>query len=182
MLCVQILILYKKKISKCYSKFQLKGKVSNEQTRSTEYSIYWLILKQTFPANIIEILAVWINRNYFLKSITMFKLIERICCWLCKMGRVKWIWYLSPMPAAKVQVSLRIRTVSQEPPLLAHTSSESRGTFRQKVRSIAPLNGWACAVKICHDGMLEDTNSLDGAQIMFGVQIIRVFELLQGLP
>ena len=51
--------------------------------------------------------------------------------------------------------------------LLAHTSSESRGTFRQKARSLAPLNGWACAVKICHDGMLEDTNSLDGAQLMF---------------
>ena len=56
---------------------------------------------------------------------------------------------------------LCIRTVSPEPPLLAHTSSESRGTFRQKARSPAPLNGWACAVKICHDGMLEDTNSLD---------------------
>ena len=23
---------------------------------------------------------------------------------------------------------------------------------------LAPLNGWTCAVKICHDGMLEDTN------------------------
>ena len=67
------------------------------------------------------------------------------------------------MRAAKVQASLRIRAVSPEPPLLAHTSSESRGTFRQKTRSLAPLNGWACAVKICHDGMLEDTNSLDGA-------------------
>ena len=51
-----------------------------------------------------------------------------------------------------------------EPPLLAHTSSESRGTFRQKARSLASLNGWACAVKTCHDGMLEDTNSLDAAQ------------------
>ena len=70
------------------------------------------------------------------------------------------------MRAAKVQASLRIRAVSPEPPLLAHTSSESRGTFRQKARSLAPLNGWACAVKICHDGMLEDTNSLDGAQLM----------------
>ena len=70
------------------------------------------------------------------------------------------------MRAAKVQASLRIRAVSPEPPLLAHTSSESRGTFRQKARSIAPLNGWACAVKICHDGMLEDTNSLDGAQLI----------------
>ena len=81
------------------------------------------------------------------------------------MDRVKRIWYLSPMRAAKVQASLRIRAVSPEPPLLAHTSSESRGTFRQKARSLAPLNGWACAIKIYHDGMLEDTNSLDGAHI-----------------
>ena len=81
------------------------------------------------------------------------------------MDRVKRIWYLSPMRAAKVQASLRIRAVSPEPSLLAHTSSESRGTFRQKTRSLAPLNGWACAVKICHDGMLEDTNSLDRAHV-----------------
>ena len=81
------------------------------------------------------------------------------------MDRVKRIWYLSPMRATKVQASLRIRTVSPEPSLLAHTSSESKGTFRQKARSLAPLNGWACAVKICHDGMLEDTNSLDGAHL-----------------
>ena len=51
------------------------------------------------------------------------------------------------MRAAKVQASLRIRAVSPEPPLLARTGSESRGTFRQKARSQAPLNGWACAVK-----------------------------------
>ena len=51
------------------------------------------------------------------------------------------------------------------PPLLAHTRSESRGTFRQKARSLAPLNGWACAVKTCHDGMLEDINSLAGAHL-----------------
>ena len=82
------------------------------------------------------------------------------------MDRVKRIWYLSPMRAAKVQASLRIRAVSPEPPLLAHTSSESRGSFRQKARSPAPLNGWACAVKICHDAMLEDTNSLDAAQMI----------------
>ena len=83
------------------------------------------------------------------------------------MDRVKRIWYLSPMRAAKVQASLRIRAVSPEPSLLAHTSRESRGTFRQKARSLAALNGWACAVKICHDGMLEDTNSLDGAHIFW---------------
>ena len=82
------------------------------------------------------------------------------------MDRVKRIWYLSPVRAARVQASLRIRGVSPEPSLLAHTSSEPRGTLRQKTRSLAPLNGWACAVKICHDGMLEDTNSLDGAQMV----------------
>ena len=86
--------------------------------------------------------------------------------WSHHMVRIKRIWYLSPMRAAKVQASLRIRAVSPEPSLLAHTSSESRGTFRQKTRSLAPLNGWTCAVEICHDGMLEDTNSLDGAHII----------------
>ena len=84
---------------------------------------------------------------------------------ICHMGRAKRICYLSPMRAAKVQASLRIRAVSPEPSLLAHTSSESRGAFRRKARSLAPLNGWACAVKVCHDGMLEDTNSLDSAHI-----------------
>ena len=53
-----------------------------------------------------------------------------------------------------------------EPPLLAHTSSESRGTFRQKARSLTTQNGWACTVKICHDRMLEDTNSLYSAYLI----------------
>ena len=61
---------------------------------------------------------------------------------------------------------------SRQPPLLAHTSSESRGTFRRKARSLAPLNGWACAVKICHDGMLEDTNSLDSAQFLNNIRYV----------
>ena len=93
-------------------------------------------------------------------------------CNVChsQMDRVKRIWYLSPMRAAKVQASLRIRAVSPEPSLFAHTSSESRGTVKQKAISLDPLNGWACAVKICHDGMLEDTNSLDGAQTIISVQ------------
>ena len=84
-----------------------------------------------------------------------------------QIGRVKRIWSLSHMRAAKVQASLRIHAVSPEPPQLAHTSIESRGTFRQKAKSLAPLNSWACAVKICHDGMLEDTNLLDRAQMIF---------------
>ena len=82
------------------------------------------------------------------------------------MDRVKRIWYLPPMRAAKVQASLRIHAVSPELSLLAHTSSESRGTFRQKIRSLAPLNGWACTAEICNDGMLEDTNSLDGVHMV----------------
>ena len=90
------------------------------------------------------------------------------------MDRVKRIWYLSPMRAAKVQASLRIRAVSPEPPLLAQTSSESRGTLSQKARSLAPLNGGVCAVKICHDGVLEDTNSLDGAHMSFDI-IVSLF-------
>ena len=90
-------------------------------------------------------------------------------------GRAKRIWYLSPMRAAKVQASLRIRAVSPEPSLLAHTSSESRGTFRQKARSLAPLNGWACAVKVCHDGMLEDTNSLGAAHTFLHSFLLSLF-------
>ena len=100
------------------------------------------------------------------------------------MGRVKRIWYLSPVQAAKVQASLRIRAVSPEPPLLALTSSESRGTFRQKARSLAPLNDWACAVKICHDGMLEDTNSLDAALMITArkyVMLVMLHEILLSL-
>ena len=88
------------------------------------------------------------------------------CCMHSQLDCVKRIWYLSPMRAAKVR---RACAVSPEPQLLAHTSCESRGTFRQKARSLAPLNGWACAVKICHDGMLEDTNSLDGTQLILSL-------------
>ena len=81
------------------------------------------------------------------------------------------------MRAAKVQASLRICAVLPEPPLLAHTSNESRGTFRQKARSLAPLNGWACAVKSCHDRMLDDTNSLDGAPIIPLVSVSEISRL-----
>ena len=44
--------------------------------------------------------------------------------------------------------------------------ASAKGTFKQKARSLASLKGWACAVKICHEGMLEDTNSLDASQLM----------------
>ena len=108
----------------------------------------------------------WADRPYWTQNLIVF---DHDCCikmYGNQVDRVKQIWYLSPMRAAKVQASLHICTGSPEPSLLAYTSSESKGTFRQKARSQAPLNGWACAVKICHDRMLEDTNSLDGAQIL----------------
>ena len=101
--------------------------------------------------------AKWKGKNLFLRIL--------IICQDVLLGLVKRIWYLLPMRAAKVQASLCIRAVSPEPPLLTHTNSELIGTFRQKARSLAPLNGWACAVKICHDGMLEDTNLLDASQL-----------------
>ena len=63
--------------------------------------------------------------------------------------------------------------------LIAYASSESSGTFRQKARSLAPLNGWACAVKICHDGMLEDTNSLDAAQILIPIVTSNYKQVMQ---
>ena len=121
-------------------------------------------------------------RLYYCKSIISSQSINKYiplnlkhfakCKYKVHVGRVKLIWYLSPMRAAKVQASLRICAVSPESPLLAHTSSESRGTFRQKARSLAPLNGWACAVKCCHDGMLEDTNSLDVAHVIGYIIVI----------
>ena len=54
--------------------------------------------------------------------------------------------------SARIRCSL-IQAVSQEEP------------SDRKPDPWPPLNGWACAVKVCHDGMLEDTNSLDWAQI-----------------
>ena len=52
-----------------------------------------------------------------------------------------------------------------------------RRAFRQKARYLAPLNGWACAVKVCYDGMLEDTNSLDAAQLLQGICCYKVWWL-----
>ena len=50
---------------------------------------------------------------------------------LHNLDRVKRIWYLSPMRAAKVQASLRIRAVSPEPLLLAHTIKRNLQTENQ---------------------------------------------------
>ena len=139
---------------------------------------YWWQSCRSFPLSFLQadwsIGCMWPligNSDFFAMPLSLVR-------WRCfflrlHMGRVKRTWYLWPMRAAKVQESLRIRAVSPEPSLLAHTSNESRGTFRQKARSLAPLNGRACAVEICHDGMLEDTNSLGGAHICYTRVTIR---------
>ena len=92
-----------------------------------------------------------------------------IQCTVCKwqLDRVKRIWYLSHMQAAKVQASLRIRAVSPEPSLSLIQAVSQKEPSDRKLDPWPPLNGWACAVEICHDGMLEDTNSLDGAQLIY---------------
>ena len=97
----------------------------------------------------------WFPRSLCNIPIRIFRLFSKLTKWTAS----------SEFGTYSLCEQRRFRAVSPEPSLLAHTSSESRGTFRQKARSLAPLNGWTCAVKICHDGMLEDTNSLDGAQI-----------------
>ena len=70
-----------------------------------------------------------------------------------------------PHQANLVLIAYASSEGSGEPAHPRSLASESSRTFRQKARSMPPLNGWACVVKICHDGMLEDTNSLDGAQL-----------------
>ena len=87
-----------------------------------------LAIKSKFGVSITH---VWCPNIEGISILLSFRLL------LIHMDRVKRIWYLTPMRAAKVQASLRIRAVSPEPLLLAHTSSESRGTFRQKARSLA---------------------------------------------
>ena len=47
------------------------------------------------------------------------------------LDRVKRIWYLSHMRAAKVQASLRIRAVSPEPSLLAQAVSQEEPSDRK---------------------------------------------------
>ena len=163
---------------------QFTSNEMNENLNTSAYFVYtrvctayytnWTIIKKCFIVLVLTLLyinkTVLILRYYF--NYSTKTLLPRWRLWKTKtlissdLDCVKRIGYLSPMRAAKVQASLRVRAVSPEPPLLAHTSSEWRGTFRQKARSLAPLNCWACAVGICHDGMLEDTNSLDGAHFI----------------
>ena len=130
------------------------------------YGHVLLFMKISYTRTCIYACNLSYQNGNWINGFSLFLLIFRLL-----LGRAKRIWYLSHMRAAKVQASLRIRAVSPEPSLLAHTSSESRGTFRRKARSLAPLNGWACAAKICHDGMLEDTNSLVAALFTYNSEL-----------
>ena len=69
------------------------------------------------------------------------------------------------MRTAKVKASLSIRAVSPEPPLLAHKAM-SREEPSDRKPDPWPL--WMAGheqLKFFHDGMLEDTNSLDAAHM-----------------
>ena len=65
-------------------------------------------------------------------------------CWKGEMSQLMRLWYLSHRRQAKVQVSLRIRTVSPEPLLFAHMKYGSRlRGLPPKIRHLAPLDGCA---------------------------------------
>ena len=57
------------------------------------------------------------------------------------------LWYLSPWRPAKAQTSLRISAVSPEPSLFAHMKYGRRRRVRPKIRHLAPLDGYACALE-----------------------------------
>ena len=60
-------------------------------------------------------------------------------------GRVKRICVLQHMRAATVQVSLRIRAVSQEPSLFAHTNMGPYYNLSQRARTLLSPSDRACA-------------------------------------
>ena len=64
-----------------------------------------------------------------------------------EMSKLKRLWYLSHRRPAKAQASLRIRAVSPEPSLFAHTKYGSRRRVRPKIRHLAPLDGCAFVFK-----------------------------------
>ena len=76
------------------------------------------------------------------------------------------IWYLSShRRPAKAQASLRIRTASPEPSLLAHIKYGSRRRGQPKIRHQGPLDGCACAFEECIYGGRKVPFSRDMAQL-----------------
>ena len=70
---------------------------------------------------------------------------EWMDCWRDYLSQLMRLWYLTHRCPAKVQVSLRIHTVSPEPSLFAHMKYGNRERVPLKIRHLAPLNGCACA-------------------------------------
>ena len=62
-----------------------------------------------------------------------------------KLSQLMRLWYLSHRRPAKAQASLRIRAVSPEPSLFAHTKYGTRRRVRPNIRHVDPLDGCACA-------------------------------------
>ena len=85
-----------------------------------------------------------------------------------KNAKIHFIFF-GPRQANLVLIAYASSEGSSEP---AHLHSLARTfaarSYKQWVKKKlqTSLNGWACAVKPCHDGMLEDTNSLDGAHFI----------------
>ena len=96
-----------------------------------------------------KLLVLWEHFNG--KTVYMLLFIHQY------LDRVKRIWYLSPMRAAKVQASLTFAARSYKQWVKRNLQTESQ--------TLAPLNGWTCAVKTCHNRMLDDTNWLDAAHL-----------------
>ena len=117
----------------------------NREANLYMYKVVFLFMRIIYPTDYVRTVFVRVTNS----DQIIFNVGVSFCADFCTdyLDRVKRIWYLSPMRAAKVQASLRIRAVSPELSLLAHTSSESRGTFRQKTRPLAPLNGWDAQLK-----------------------------------
>ena len=106
---------------------------------------------------------------YLIRSIFVshWSIVPTMVC-IYQMGRVKRIWYLSLVRAAKVQASLRICAVSSEPPLLAHTSSG-----QEELQTESQIPGpceWLGHTQLKFVMMeCSKTNSLDAPQIILKV-------------
>ena len=64
-----------------------------------------------------------------------------------EMSQPMWKMYLSHRQLTRVQVSLCMQAVSPEPLLFALTIWGTRGSFRQRARHLALLDGCSCAFK-----------------------------------
>ena len=105
-----------------------------------QYFGWYVLLPVWFP-------SIIIHDNHcqgFVSSLKSFQIIFRKCfCFVSEQlpyGPRQANLVLIAYASSEVQASLRIRAVSPEPSLLAHISSESRGTFRQ--REPDPWSHW----------------------------------------